>query len=133
MANIISSKIITPDGTLLQSFTKHDYKEHKDLNGETYGIDGGNDYQRIIGNIEDLEIITITDEDDYEVIRQELYWGTYGKDGKDPFKWIYLNEMSDEHIQNVLHQIGSEPTNWRTKFFKKELEYRKENNISIKD
>jgi len=131
--NIIASKIITPDGTLLQSFSQHDYKEHKDLNGKTYGIDGGNSYQKIIGDIEDLEVITITDEDDYEVIRQEMYWGTYGKNGNQPFKWVYLNEMSDAHIQAILEQFGPTPTHWRTSFFWKELEYRKENNITIKD
>lgn len=31
-----------------------------------------------------------------------LFWGTYGKDGKSPIKYITLNNMDSEHIENCL-------------------------------
>jgi putative toxin-antitoxin system antitoxin component (TIGR02293 family) len=40
---IILNRIRTPDGTTLTSYHHHDYKEHKDLNGEIYFVDGGVD------------------------------------------------------------------------------------------
>ena len=130
--NIIASKIITPDGTLLQSFSQHDCKIHDDLNGNLYGIDGGTVYQRIIGDVDDLEIICITDEDDFEVIRQEMYWGTYGKNSDQPARFVYLHEMSNDHIAAILDTQKHLPE-WKINIFKKELDYRQENNIYIKD
>ena len=38
---ILRNIIRTPDGTLLESRTVHDYVSHKDLNGELYINDGG--------------------------------------------------------------------------------------------
>lgn len=128
--NMIASKIVTPDGTILQSFYRHDFKSHKDLNGKEYCIDGGLDYQRIIGDISDLEIIQITDEDNFEVIRQEMYWGTYGKDGTEKFKYIYLNEMEKLHIIAVLETQQQLPK-WKHDLLRKELDYRLKNNISL--
>jgi hypothetical protein len=132
MCHQIANKIVTPDGTILQSFSNHDYQAHKDLNGRTYAIDGGLSCCRVIGHIEDLEIIHITTDDDFEVIRQEMYWGTYGKNGDEPHQWVYLNEMSNTHIKNILKTQKQIPL-WKAELFQKELEYRKENGIKIKD
>ncbi len=43
-AKTVASYMITPDGTLLQSYHVHDYKTYKDSNGEIYMIDGGCEY-----------------------------------------------------------------------------------------
>ena len=45
---LISNKIRTPDGTILQSFNRHDYKTYIDANGFEYMVDGGIDYLRRI-------------------------------------------------------------------------------------
>lgn len=37
-----------------------------------------------------------------ELNRNTLEWGTFGKKGNEPLKWVILKDMSDEHIINVL-------------------------------
>jgi hypothetical protein len=61
-----------------------------------------------------------------------MYWGTYGKNGDEPHQWVYLNEMSNTHIKNILKTQKQIPL-WKAELFQKELEYRKENNIKIED
>jgi hypothetical protein len=42
---------------------------------------------------------------------ESLPWGTYGKGGKDPLRWVTLGECSIEHLCNILitqHQITPE-------------------------
>jgi len=46
---------------------------------------------------------------DCKPVREWMIWGTYGKSGKDPLKWVILKNMSDEHIRAILDtqkQIG---------------------------
>ena len=46
MTQLVANRIRTPDGTLLQSYNRHDYKTHIDANGEVYMVDGGLDYSK---------------------------------------------------------------------------------------
>ena len=58
--------------------------------------------------------------------RDWVEWGTYGKSGNEPLRWVLLKDMTDEHIQAVLdtqHQIC-----WfYRREFKSELRFRKKN------
>lgn len=59
-------------------------------------------------------------------IRDTLKWGTYGKNGDQPLKYVVLKNMSDEHIEAILRtqfHIGRFYTNE----LKKELKRRKKN------
>jgi hypothetical protein len=49
----------------------------------------------------------LRDVQDYDVIkhvdtRDTFKWGTYGKQLKDPLRYVYLKDMSDSHIINVI-------------------------------
>ena len=77
---ILSSRMRTPDGTILESKNRHDYVTHTDANGKEYMLDGGCEYVRCSAN-GDEEMLTVTSGDSHEVIRETVKWGTYGKDG----------------------------------------------------
>lgn len=68
-----------------------------------------------------------------KLVRDWMEWGTYGKSGKEPLRWVILKDISDEHIQAILdtqHQICS----FYRKEFKNELKYRKQYpTLSIKE
>jgi hypothetical protein len=123
MSNIIRNAIRTPDGTILESIHRHDYIEHKDKNGVTYMIDGGLDYFRR-GGAMDYEDLSVILEDGHEKVREALKWGTYGPEGKGPFKRVTLCDMSTEHIQACLDECVTMYPQYRTAM-ENELEYRK--------
>lgn len=102
MNKVLASRIQTPDGTILQSFHRHDYKEYVDANGETYMIDGGIDYRRGFVNKQPAKDISIYTDDPFEIKRTAKLWGTYGKNGDEPLKWISVSEMEDAHIDKLL-------------------------------
>ena len=127
---LVRNAIQTPDGTVLESFHRHDFKMYTDKNGKTYGVDGGLEYQRLIGDIQDCVILTVDSNSDITEIREHFKWGSYGKDGKQPMKILRLFEMSDAHIRAILE--GSYPEHV-TEILKRELDYRAINNIYIED
>ena len=50
MLDILSSRMKTPDGTILESINRHDYVTHTDANGKEYMLDGGCEYVRCSAN-----------------------------------------------------------------------------------
>lgn len=100
--SIIANRIRTPDGTILQSYNRHDYKTHIDKNGEVYMVDGGCDYIRRSVNIIPAEDLTVYSNNPHLVIRETMHWGTRGIDGKQPLRYIPLMEMSTDHIEACL-------------------------------
>lgn len=102
MQTLIYSAIRTPDGTILQSRNRHDFISYTDKNGETYMIDGGLDYRRQSINKEPATDISVCLEDGHEKVREVLTWGTYGKSGEEPLRYILLKYMESDHIRAVL-------------------------------
>lgn len=99
--SLVYNAIRTPDGTLLESFTRYDFKEHTDANGNTYAVDGGLGYARRIGPDDSTELSVWSDEP-HEKKRLFTHWGTYGKNGDEPFRYIPVVSMTTEHIEAVL-------------------------------
>jgi hypothetical protein len=127
MANpqLVCNRIITPDGTVLQSYHRHDYKVYTDKNGREYMVDGGLDYtRRIIHDDAPYTEFSLTVDDPFEDIRQGFAWGTRGKDGKKPLTWVPLCELTTDHIFAILET--QDLTDWLAELFEKELEYRVE-------
>jgi hypothetical protein len=130
---LLVNRIITPDGTMLQSYHVHDYKTHIDANGKEYMVDGGIAYAR--RNVHDdapyIEA-SVYNTDPHDVIRDAFHWGTYGKGGNEPLRRVKLSEMSNKHIDAILvtqHHIGPQIR----KVFEDEQQHRLDNKINIED
>lgn len=131
---IILNRICCPDGTILTSHHVHDYKEHVDkVCGKTFSVDGGRFYlKRNVYEDFPYKELTIYSDASFEVIRESLYWGNFGKNGKSPLKWELLCNMSDDHIRNTIVYVKSMDEGHKS-YFIQELKYRKEKNIKIVD
>lgn len=135
---IILNRIKTPDGTILTSYYTHDYQSYVDKNGETYIVDGGNEYlRRTINNepYEELSVYYSSDERDYSKIRESFHRGSRGKNGDKPLTWIPLSEMSNEYIQNCIiynNKLGMSKS-LANYLYTKELKYRQRMEIFIED
>ena len=130
---ILRNAIQTPDGTILESFHRYDYKVYTDTTtGKLYGVDGGRDYFRYIGDVKDCKILSLTSDASHTVIRKTFTWGTYGKNGDQPLRMVPLEHLSNAHIEAILEtqtQLLPQIKN----IFDAELLYRSDRNIYILD
>jgi predicted phosphohydrolase len=121
---VIAYRMITPDGTIIQSRHRHDYQTHIDtVSGETYMIDGGNNYLRRSVNKMEATLECIMSNDSHDKIREVMTWGTRGKSGRDPLKWVFLKDMDTNHIEAVL-DTQTQITSQIRSIFETELKYR---------
>jgi len=103
MTRLLRNAIQTPDGTILESQHRHDFKEYEDENCFTYMVDGGLDYQRRSVNRNAPEIdLSLTEEEPHSVLRHAVTWGTYGKEGDQPLSRVTIADMETEHLEAVL-------------------------------
>lgn len=133
--HIILNRIQTPDGTILISYSVHDYKEHRDkVSNEIYMVDGGTRYLRRNINKVPYEELTIYDDSPFELIRENYHRGSWDKEGNRI--WIPIFKMSNNHLENCIKyniKIGNSKNCFANQMYQKELDYRKENNIIIDD
>jgi hypothetical protein len=126
---IICNAIMCPDGTYLRSYHRHDYKEHLDkVSGETYIVDGGNEYLRRSVNTTPATPMDVYLSDTFETIRRNFVWKSYGKnDEYIPHGiYIYLCEMDTDHIHAILDTQQHIKGTYVEDLMLKELAYRKE-------
>ena len=129
---IVANKIRTPDGTILQSFHRHDYKTHTDKNGLTYMVDGGLDYlRRAVHEDHPYEELSVYASDPHETIREAFHWGTRGVDGNSPLKRVALGKLTTPHIKAILET--QKLTDWLQGLFANELAYRVQHGEHIND
>ena len=120
MQDLIYNAIRTPDGTILESRSVHDFVGYTDANGKFYAADGGLEYLKRCGD-NDYEELSLTLEDDFNKIRECVRWGTYGPKGNRPMRFVKIKDMSTDHIQNILKgRLGMKIRS----VFEKELEFR---------
>lgn len=121
---IIRNAIMTPDGTYLRSYHRHDYVEHLDrFTGETYIVDGGNDYLRRSINTTPPEFMDVYLSDPFEVVREAFVWKSYGKNYEHLPDGIYIKlcDMTTEHIEAILETQRQIKGTYVEMLFKKEL------------
>jgi hypothetical protein len=118
---IIVNGIRTPDGTEIFSKNRHDFVVYKDNNGKEYGVDGGRDYLKRMGNIKDCVELSLDFDSDFKLIRQRFVWGKLLKNNKT--KWIKLKDLDDDHL-DVLFDYSK--LDWQKILWIKEKLYRAE-------
>lgn len=118
---------------ILTSYHRHDYVTCKCPN-ETM-VDGGQDYQRYGGaNLNKVDrSLTVYVSDDHEVMRKAAYWGTYGKKGDEPRRWVHIADMTDDHLEACIKNLGGRISPMIEKTMVNELEYRTKNDIHVRD
>lgn len=100
---LLVNKIKTPDGTILESRSRYDYKEYQDANGKSYCIDGGLDYARMSYNGDEVDLSVKVGVAHF-IAREVTTWGTFGKCGKLPLHYVKVADMETGHIEAVLGQ-----------------------------
>jgi hypothetical protein len=156
---ILVNQIRTPDGTILVSHHRHDYKTYIDKkNGLEYMVDGGNDYLRRnifampyswfiikliqianffgydVNNPSAYKEISLYSDDPIEKLRESIHRGGRGKDGTEELKYVLIKDMSNDWIKNVIiYEIKYRPHNMYIRVFEAELTYRAKNKIFIED
>ena len=127
MNMVLVNKIQTPDGTILESKHRHDYKVYKDKNGEEYMVDGGTSYLRRNINIAPYIELSIMDDGTHELRRQYLTWGNnYDKDMNRLPETVYnpIMNMTSEHIQAILDGGYVKGNSFYKELFEEELKFR---------
>lgn len=136
---IIYNAIQTPDGTIISSDHRHDFVTHTDENGKTYGVDGGCEYLRRIGDVGDCKELSMYLEpwtpEFHEVARKVIRRGGRGKNGDQPLTWVPICEMSDSWVlatidYNTQRGMGIDKS-WFTNLLHEEMHYRNENGITV--
>jgi hypothetical protein len=120
---ILLNRIRTPDGTVLTSYNRHDYRTHKDANGEQYMVDGGTAYLRRSLNKIPATDLTVYRTDDHAENRKAFHWGSYGREGDQPLTYRPLADLDDEHIGAILETQTHIAAHTR-QLFEAEVDYR---------
>ena len=118
-------------GEVLISHHRHDYKtcscENKTM------VDGGLEYLRFGGK--DLSLIEtncLYDDEPFEVIREHMFRGGRGIDGKQPLKYVKLSEVNDEWLGAIIdYEEERRPNNPQLKWYNLENDYKNKNGIKI--
>lgn len=146
---VLANWIMAPDGTMLPSFHRHDYREHTTV--DTYKllpkeqrtsgqsnytpvdtrysmVDGGTDYLRRGGKYTEM---TVYDDDPFEVIRRFLCRGSRGENSDEPITWIPLFRMTNEHLKACIKYNQDRNIRGHNKWYAMELDYR-ENGLKFR-
>jgi hypothetical protein len=129
---LIYNAIRTPDGTVLVSYHRHDYKTHLDANGEEYMIDGGTDYIRTNVNKIPAESLALYDDAPFEQIREVIHRGGRGKNTDEPLKYVKLSEVNDNWLQAIIdYEEELRPNNRFLQYYKQEQQWRQQLNLKV--
>ena len=125
MRKLIKNSIRTPDGTVLESRHRHDFVSHKDtITGELYFTDGGLSYIKRSVNIKPYKDLSLYSDDPFEILRENITWGSRGKNGNEELHYKPISNMSSNHINSILSKIKL--AEYMKELFEKEMAYRNE-------
>lgn len=120
---IVSNRVQCLDcNDVIESRYRHDFQT---CSCGATSVDGGKDYQRILGN--SWKDLSVTTDDPFEVQREVFTWKTYGKLGKNEPKIVPLKSLDTQHIRAIIDTQMHIKGTWVEELMKKELEYRNSN------
>ena len=98
-----------PNIVYLVSAHRHDYNTYTFKDGSTVSVDGGNSYRRRAYSGKDSYDTNwmewcIDDTEPLYAIKEKLLWGTFGKSGKEPLKYVLLKNCETSHLEKILEQ-----------------------------
>lgn len=71
---------------------------------------------------------------DHLLIRKTSVWGTYGKLGDEPLRFIIIKDITNDHLLRIIPFIKRNPRSYNDKILQvmmDELEYRTVNHINV--
>lgn len=101
---LVYNAIKTPDSTIIESTYRHDYKNHKDLNGKMYIIDGGLDYIRSSNNGDETNLAVYSDEA-HKKVREFAFRSSSPKKLTENYIITRICNMSDEYLLNSIEYL----------------------------
>lgn len=117
--------------TLISHYTHNFVTCHCD---NRFSVDGGNSYLKRGGKcLRNTIDHSLRSDEDFTILRDNIYRGSRGKDGDEPLKWLKLSEISNLYLANLIkycednNQYGSV---WYT-FYLDEEYFRVQNNIYV--
>lgn len=129
MSQLLVNKIVCPDGTVLESRHRHDYREHKQADGRIYMVDGGLDYQRIGFSDTKFTNHTYYVGDEHTKIREHFTWKSVLDENSDPLPHpIYrkLKDITDDHLEALIGFTKEDYPDYIHELFVAEKSYREE-------
>ena len=102
---LLLNRIRCPDGTVLTSRSRHDFKEHTQADGRYYFVDGGLSYQRIGYSDKEYTDLSIYTNDTHIKIRENMEWGkNYDKEMNLLPKTVYVKvkDITDGHLKAIM-------------------------------
>jgi hypothetical protein len=68
--------------------------------------DGGGDYVRCGAvDMSKISSLALYENTGFDTKKENLIWGTYGKDGTEPLKWVKLIDCTSDHLQAILDNV----------------------------
>lgn len=113
---------------IIISYFRHDFNT---CSCGQVSVDGGLDYAKRSGT--DYQEMSIWSNAPFELVRQYLHRGTYNPEGDTIY--VPLNAMTDKHVISCIsyNEQRGLVNNYVTEYYRKEIEYRKTNNIEIEE
>lgn len=124
---LLYNAIKCPDGTLLVSRRRHDFKMHVQEDGREYFVDGGLAYQRIGHSDNGYINLCVYSDESHEKIREYFEWiRHFDKDmNKLPEpEIIKLKDIQDDHLIKLVEWTKDGYSKEIHKVFVDEVKYR---------
>lgn len=87
-------------GEVIASLSQHDFRQ--DRTGK-YAVDGGLSYlRRVMEDDKGYVELSISDKAEIEERVEKTVWGTRGKSGKEPLKFVFLKDCETDHLEAIL-------------------------------